>query len=129
MKNKFIALYLVTLLFIWFSASYAKRALPQEVKPIMHKGIEYRAPHDYMGCIEAWDIKSKEIIWRKQVYVIKHVISVERDVQDVFIKSMHLSLSGNSLVIINEKGFKYKLDLKSLEVKVIKGSLAVEFKR
>ncbi|GAI86330.1 unnamed protein product, partial [marine sediment metagenome] len=33
------------------------------------------------------------------------------------------------LVIINEKGFEYKLDLKSLEVKVIKGSLAVEFKR
>jgi hypothetical protein len=127
MKNKFIALYLVTLLFILFSASYAKRALPQEVKPIMHKGIEYWAPHDYMGCIEAWDIKSKEIIWRKQVYVIKHVLGVERDVQDVFIKSMQLS--GNSLVIINEKGFEYKLDLKSLEVKAIKGSLAVEFKR
>ena len=127
MKNKFIAIYLVTLLFIWFSASSAKRALPQEVKPIMHKGIEYRAPHDYMGCIEAWDIKSKEITWRKQVYVIKHVIGVERDVQDVFIKS--IKLSGNSLVIINEKGFEYKLDLKSLEVKVIKGSLAVEFKR
>ena len=127
MKNKFIALYLVTLLSIWFSASYAKRALPQEVKPIMHKGIECRAPHDYMGCIEAWDIKSKEIIWRKQVYVIKHVIGVERDVQDVFIKSMRLS--DNFLVIINEKGFEYTLDLKSLEVKAIKGSLAVEFKR
>ena len=127
MKNKFIAIYLVTLLFVWFSASSAKRALPQEVKPIMHKGIEYRAPHDYMGCIEAWDIKSKEIIWRKQVYIIKHVIGVERDVQDVFIKSMQLS--GNSILIINEKGFEYKLDLKSLEVKAVKGSLVVEFKR
>ena len=127
MKNQFITIYLVMLLFICFSASYAKRVLPQEVKPIMHKGIEYRAPHDYMGCVEAWDIKSKEIIWRKQVYVIKHVLGVERDVQDVFIKSMQLS--GNSLVIINEKGFKYKLDLKSLEVRTIKGSLAVEFKR
>ena len=127
MKNKFIAIYLLTLLFVWFSTSSAKRTLPQVVKPIMHKGIECRAPHDYMGCIGAWDIKSKEIIWRKQVYIIKHVIGVERDVQDVFIKSMQLS--GNSLVIINEKGFEYKLDLKSLEVKAIKGSLAVEFKR
>ena len=47
-----------------------------------------------MGCVEAWDKKSNEMIWRRQIYVVKYTVGLERDVQDVFITT--LKLKGNT---------------------------------
>ena len=44
----------------------------------------------------------------------------------VFIKS--ITVEGNNLIITNERNSKYQLDLNSLEVKVIQGSLVEETK-
>jgi hypothetical protein len=48
---------------------------------------------------------------------------LEPDVQDCFITSM--KLKDNRLTIKNELKFEYELDLLTLEVKVIKGSLVI----
>ena len=109
----------------------AKRGAPAEVLPVTVGNIEYSAPHRNgthrkMGLLEASDLKSGKLIWSRQIYAVKYDPDLEGDVQDVFIKS--ITAEGNHLIITNERNSKYQLDLNSLEVKVIKGSLVEETK-
>ena len=103
------------------SIAYAKRAAPKDATPVVIGSIEYRAPHSQMGCVEAWDTKRNQLIWRRQIYVVKYTLGLERDVQDVFIKT--IKLKDKNLVVENERKSEYELDLDSLDVKVLKGSL------
>jgi hypothetical protein len=107
-------------------AAQAKRAAPEEVKPVRVGGIEYRAPLGHMGCVEAWDTRQNTRVWSRQIYVVKITPDLEGDVQDVFIKS--LELKDGMLRITNERGSEYRLDPATLEVKVEKGQL-VETRR
>ncbi len=100
---------------------HAKRAAPAKVPPIKVGQIEYRAPTIQMGCVEAWDTKSNEMIWRRQIYVVKYTVGLERDVQDVFITT--LKLKGNTFIVANERKSEYELDLDTLHIKVLKGAL------
>jgi hypothetical protein len=109
----------------------AKRGTPAEVLPVTVGNIEYSAPHrngtqKQMGFIEARVPKSGKLIWSRQIYVVKYNPALEGDVQDVFIK--RITVEGNNLIITNERNSKYQLDLHSLEVKVIQGSLVEETK-
>ena len=123
-KAKYIILSLI--LCAVATVVYAKRKPPEKVTPIMHNGIEYRAPENAMGYVEAWDIKEKKVIWRRQIYVVKYKKGLELDVQLVFISK--LKIEGNTLLIENEQKYKYQLDLKTLVVKVLKGSVLIETK-
>ena len=109
----------------------AKRGAPMEVLPVKEGNIEYSAPHrngthKQMGFIEARDLKSGKLIWSRQIYAVKYDPDLEGDVQDVFIKS--ITVEGNNLIITNERNSKYQLDLNSLKVKVMQGSLVEETK-
>jgi hypothetical protein len=109
----------------------AKRGAPAEVLPLTVGNIEYSAPHrnrthKQMGLIEARDLKSEKLIWSRQIYAVKYDPDLEGDVQDVFIKS--ITVEGNNLIITNERNSKYQLDLHSLEVIILKGSLVEETK-
>ena len=109
----------------------AKRGVPAEVLPVTVGNIEYSAPHrnhthKQMGFIEARELKSGELIWSRQIYIVLYIPGLVGDVQDVFIKS--ITVEGNHLIITNERNSKYQLDLNSLEVKVIKGSWVEETK-
>jgi hypothetical protein len=86
-----------------------KRGPPPKVPPVLIAGIEYRAPNTYdtEGCIEAWDIKSKKILWRKKVYFTMKIPLSEEDNQWTFIKSMAAGPSGKELIIVNEAGNRY----------------------
>ena len=117
------SLLLVTLL------AEAKRGAPAEVLPVTVGNIEYLAPHrngthKQMGVIEARDLKSGKLIWSRQIYAVKYDPDLEGDVQDVFIKS--ITVEGNNFIITNERNSKYQLNLNSLEVKVLQGSLVEE---
>ena len=109
----------------------AKRGAPMEVLPVKVGNIEYSAPHrngtqKQMGFIEARNIKSGKLIWNRQIYAVKYVPDLEGDVQDVFIRN--IKVKGNSLIVTNERKSEYQLDLKTLEVKVLKGLLIEETK-
>ena len=109
----------------------AKRGAPMEVLPVKVGNIEYSAPHrngtqKQMGFIEARNLKSGKLIWNRQIYAVKYVPDLEGDVQDVFIRN--IKVKGNSLIVTNERKSEYQLDLKTLEVKVLKGSLIEETK-
>lgn len=121
MNVKTILLLVSCLSLLLVSVAFAKRAAPAIVAPVKVGGIEYRAPHGQMGCVEAWDVEQGELIWRRQVYVVKYAVGLERDVQDVFIRSMEIK--DNSLIVKNERQSEYRLDLDSLEVEIVQGSL------
>ena len=108
------------------SVAFGKRSAPEVVAPLRQGEVEFRVPHTQMGCVEAWDIKREQLIWRRQVYVVKYNVSLERDVQDVFIQSVELK--SNTLVVKSERKSEYQLDLDSLDVKVIKGTLVERWK-
>jgi hypothetical protein len=123
--------YLISSLLLATLLAEARRGAPAEVLPVTVGNIEYSAPHRNgthrkMGLLEARDLKSGKLIWSRQIYAVKYDPDLEGDVQDVFIKS--ITAEGNHLIITNERNSKYQLDLNSLEVKVIKGSLVEETK-
>ena len=117
-KIAVIALVLSCLL---VSEALAKRAPPEIVAPVRSGDIEFRVPHSQLGFVEAWDIKRDQLVWRRQIYVVKYMVDLERDVQDVFIRS--IELKDNALRVKNERQSEYRLDLDSLEVTVLKGTL------
>jgi hypothetical protein len=109
------------------SLLWGKRMAPPTVAPVVHDGVEYRAPTGRMGCVIACDPKDGREMWWRQIYVVVKEPGLEGDVQDVFIKSMQ-AVDG-SLQIINERGDAYKMDLKSLRVEAVKGSFVIRHGR
>ena len=120
----------IILSILCISESEAKRAVPSKVMPVQVGSIEYSAPHgklqNQMGCIEARKVGSGKLLWIRQVCVVKYDPDLEGDVQDAYIKN--IKVKGNSLIITNERNSEYQLNLKTLHVKVLKGSLVEETK-
>ena len=103
-------------------AAWGKRSAPPEVAAVVVGDMEYKVAAGRPGCIEARNTRGSETWWR-QIYVIAYEPGLEKDVQDVFIKE--IKLVEGALRIVNERGDEYKLDLKTLSVEVVKGSLVV----
>ena len=123
--------FLISSLLLTTLLAEAKRGAPAEVLPLTEGNIEYSAPHrngtqKQMGFIEARDLKSGKLIWSRQIYSVKYDPDLEGDVQDVYIKK--IKVKGNSLIITNERKSEYQLNLKTLQVKMLKGFLVEETK-
>jgi len=105
---------------------FAKRSAPKPVASVTKDGIEYSVPHDRMGFVAAKWIKTNREIWSKQIYVVKYEykFGLERDVQSCFITS--LNLNNDVLIITNEKGSVFKLNIDTLVTKTIKGSNVID---
>ena len=103
----------------WLAAlphdDWAKRAAPRDVAPVIAGEVEYTAPTDRMGVVVASDLVSHKMLWCRRIYVVHMRASQERDVPDVFITE--LALEGRLLIVSNERGNDYALDLKTLRVK------------
>lgn len=109
------------------TSAWAKRAAPTPVAPVQSGPIEYRVSKQMLGCVEAWEGTPKECLWTRQVYVVKVIPALEKDIQDVHISD--LSLKDGALWIKNEAGSTYTLQLDSLEITVIQGHLVESFRR
>lgn len=92
----------------------AKRAAPKPVPPLVTDSVEYSAPHDLMGLVVATDVKTRKELWRERIYTVRIDPALERDVQDIFITA--LALEHGALVITNESGESYTLDLVTRKV-------------
>jgi len=110
------------------SPAFAKRGAPKYITPVSKDGIEYSAPLDpsQLGFVVASWQKTKGVIWRKQIYVIKYEYKygLEEDIQWVFVSGIRLT--DNKLIITNEVDYEYELDLDSLQVKVLKGTGVID---
>lgn len=122
MKTKIISILLLTL-FISPSPLFAKRANIEYPDKIIIENIEYKASYE-MGnlfqkaYIEARNIETDKIIWKKEIYQITLNPIMEQDVQWVMI--VKVEMKDNKLIISNEKEQKFLLDLETLEVEKIK---------
>lgn len=96
----------------------AKRAAPENVPPIATDKAVYSVPHfpegDRMqngGVVEARDPKTKKLLWQVQVYKTKYDDGLEKDVQDVFIKTLTLDKVHNLLIMSDEESRVFVLNL------------------
>lgn len=104
----------VAMLVLLAPAAFAKRAAPAKVEPVVSEGVEYRAPVENKGVVEAWDKATGKKLWEKQVYAVKIDPGMEKDVQDVFIRK--LEINAGKLIVTNERDDVYSIDLKTREV-------------
>jgi hypothetical protein len=100
--------------FLANSPIVAKRLAPKPVATVKANGVEYSAPHEFMGFILATDMRTHEELWRQQIYSVHINPELESDVQDVFITS--LVIDDGILFITNERNETYALDLTTRKV-------------
>lgn len=87
----------------------AKRAAPADVAPVDYEGVRYSAPASRIGVIEAHDTTTGEKLWEKKVYNIFYNPFLEKDIQDVYIVSLHIK--GNELSIEDERKRSYRVKI------------------
>ncbi len=114
MNRLFLILLICAALFSGSIPASAKRAAPAAVASVVARGLEFSAPHDTMGFVVAKGISSGKELWRVRIPGIRVNPELERDVQDVFITS--LVAKEDTLIITNERGEKYALDLQTRKV-------------
>jgi len=95
-----------------------KRVAPQPVAPVSHDGVRYEAVPwaESRGTVAAFDAASGKQLWTAVIYPGRYDPGLERDVQDVFITKLALAADGASLEIENERGERFRLDLRTRAV-------------
>jgi hypothetical protein len=95
----------------------SKRLEPKKVNSVVHNGKEYSINHSKVGTILIRDKKSntEKLV---TVYTIDYDSNLEKDVQDVYIKS--IKIYNNYLLIQNERDSTYKMELETNEILKVK---------
>jgi hypothetical protein len=106
----------------------ASRPSAPEVPPIEHQGVRYeqdrhddRAGDQAGGYLAATDIKSGKRLWRIKVYQVGDQRPAGVPVQARYFRSMQLAPGGAALIIENEAGGVYHVDLASQSSKQVGG--------
>lgn len=102
-----------------------KRVGPPDVEPVTLNGVRYEALHwgrehgleQNGGYVVAMDAVSGHELWTARVYQIEYVPKLETDVQDIFIKSLAPTEGGKQLLVTDERGRKFLLDLPTHEAR------------
>jgi hypothetical protein len=97
----------------------ASRRAPRRLEPVVHAGVRYEQvigkalpDQDESGrYLAAYDMASNQLLWGVKVYDTPQNAELERDVQAVFFASMQLDDSGKSLLVANERGRRFAIDL------------------
>lgn len=110
----FAAFAVLAALFLVVTPALAKRSAPKPVAAVIADVIEYSAPSELMGFVVATDTRTHKELWRERIYKAAINPALEGDVQDVFITS--LVIERGALIITNERGENYSLDLATRKV-------------
>lgn len=112
-----------TLVILLASSVMAKRTAPEKVPPIVTEQAAFSAPHfgfkngtdQNGGVILAHHPKTKKLLWRIQIYKTEYN-ALEKDVQDVFIKTLKFDKVHNLLIMSDEKSRVFVLNLATKKV-------------
>ena len=104
-----------------------KRREPAAVPAIEANGLRYEAvlfgtPFGYDqdgGIVAARDSNTGRLEWTQRIYAVADDHSIEADKQDVFISALELSPNGQQLLITNERGARFTIQLSDRSVKKI----------
>lgn len=96
-----------------------KRRAPPEVLPVVVDGMRYEAPllgqpYGYAqdgGIVVARRADTGALDWTRRIYGVVRDAAMEGDKQDVFIERMTLSPDRRRLLIVNEHGRMFELNL------------------
>jgi hypothetical protein len=102
----------------------AKRLAPDPVAPVSFEGRRYEAIDfgkarglgQNGGYVAAIDEASGREVWVQRIYAIRYDRGREGDKQDVFITGLTLQPAEHALRIENERGERYRLDLRTRKV-------------
>ena len=86
----------------------------RELVEAHENGEPLKAPQNG-GVVEARDPKTKKLLWQVQIYKTEYK-ALEKDVQDVFIKSLSLDKVHNLLIMSDEKSRVFVLNLSTKKV-------------
>jgi LPXTG-motif cell wall-anchored protein len=106
--------YMITfILLLTTTSTLAKRIAAPAVSPVEHDGIHYTAPNQdgRVAYIEARDIQTEKQLWVTPIFHNTIKPWLEEDVQWVFVKK--LEVVQDKLVVTDERGRSYKVDLKT----------------
>lgn len=103
----------------------ADRIPPANVSPIIIEGIRYEVIHwgkdwglwQNGGYISAIEMASGKELWVLKIYDVTYDPGMEKDVQDIFIKSMSKPFFSKKLKIVDEKGRKFIVDITNRSVR------------
>jgi|GEM_PF-2841658 len=104
------------LLLVLPSVTYGTKVFTNNMAIAQNKGIEYRAPWQQVGMVEAWHKNKNRMIWRKQIYVIRYNIHKKKGTQKVTIQKLRVLNKLQLLRIVDSKGRVFLLHLKTLQV-------------
>lgn len=98
-----------------------KRAGPEPVAPVMLGTIRFEAPVDGKargqgqngGFVVAHDAATGAELWSARLYTTVYAGNMEADKQDVFIVEMKASPDGRALLVTDERGWRWRVDLAS----------------
>ncbi len=98
-----------------------KRAAPEPVEPVVVGNVRYEAPPwgktsgqgQNGGVVVAHDAATGAELWSAKVYTIAYKPEMEADKQDVFIIDMKASPDGRALLLADDRGRRWRLDLAS----------------
>jgi hypothetical protein len=113
-----------TVLMVLFAANVmAKRSAPEEVPPIATDKAVFSVPHfpegdrkQNGGVVEARDPKTNALLWQVKIFKTEYDEALEKDVQDVFIKSLTMDKVHNLLIMSDEKSRVFVLNLATKKV-------------
>jgi hypothetical protein len=101
-----------------------KRSAPPKVAPVEHRGIRYavvrgakgRGLPQNGGYIEATEIASGRSLWLVKIYEVVYDHDLEDDKRDVHISRLRLDESGGRLLVENERGARFAVELDGSKV-------------
>lgn len=96
-----------------------KIAAPEEVDPVTIGKTRYEAPFNGKarglgqngGIVTAVDSSTGAELWVVVVYPITYAPNLDADKQDIFIIDMSASSDGKALIVNDERGRRWRIDL------------------
>jgi hypothetical protein len=80
------------------------------IHPVHHFGMTRENDHQGTGgYLEAIEIETGRKAWTQKLYDIVYKTNLERDVQDVYINSIHFDEKFDRLVVTDEKNRTYRI--------------------
>lgn len=118
-----IPIHIITFVLLLVSSVMAKRTAPERVPAITTDKAVFSVPHfpkngsnQNGGVVEAHHPDTKKLLWRIQVYKTNYDRALEKDIQDVFIKSLSFDKHHNLLILSDEKSRVFVLNLTTRKV-------------